>query len=195
MAKKTTSRDKQAAATKKRIYNSGVRLLNRHGYENITVAQIAKNANVSIGTFYHHFQSKFDLLVEVYRQGDVFFEERVPEMLRQHTRSQERVVEYFALYALLSVQNGIDMVRSLYQPTNQMFLSQGRAMQGMLTDILSQGQRQKELTDSVTPESITESLFIVARGVIFDWCLRNGESDLIARMREIITMQIRAYCI
>ena len=195
MEKKATSRDMQAAATKKRIYNSGVRLLNRHGYDNITVAQIAGKSNVSIGTFYHHFQSKFDLLVEVYRQGDEFFEERVPELLRQHTICKERVIEYFALYASLSVKNGIAMVRSLYQPTNQMFLSQGRAMQGMLTDILAQGQEQKELTASVSPESITENLFIVARGVIFDWCLRNGGSDLIAKMQEIIAMQICAYCI
>ncbi|MGB8454240.1 MAG: TetR/AcrR family transcriptional regulator [Anaerocolumna sp.] len=193
MANKMTSRGKQALATKKRIYNSGIRLIKQHGYENITVAQIAKKADVSIGTFYHHFQSKFDLLAEIYRIGDVFFKERVPELLLQYESCIERVVEYFCLYALLSIQNGIEMVRNLYLPTNEMFLSHGRAMQNLLTDILHLGQEQGELTDSLSPEIIMEKLFVVARGVIFDWCLHNGKSDLVTDMRDIIRGQTLSY--
>ena len=89
MAKKTTDRDRQAAATRKKIYRCGVRLMNRCGYENITVAQIAEKAHVSVGTFYHYFASKFSLLVEVYRLGDVFFTERVPALLRQYEACPE----------------------------------------------------------------------------------------------------------
>lgn len=193
MAKEITSRSKQAIATKNKIYNTGIRLMNRYGYENITVAQIAKKANVSIGTFYHHFQSKFDLLAEVYRLGDVFFQERVPALLQQYESCSERIVEYFCLYAQLSIHNQIEMIRSLYVPTNKMFISHGRAMQNLLTEILRIGQECGELSNSVPPERIMEKLFVVARGVIFDWCLHNGESDLIAEMRDIITRQAQSY--
>ena len=193
MAKKTTDRDRQAAATRKRIYRSGVRLMNRCGYENITVAQIAEKAHVSIGTFYHYFASKFSLLVEVYRLGDVFFTERVPALLQQDEACPERIAAYFRLYARLSLHNGIDMVRSLYVPTNEMFTSHGRAMQGMLTDILRLGQERGEIAVSIPPETITEQLFVVARGVIFDWCLHGGEIDLVAEMDEIIGRQMASY--
>jgi TetR/AcrR family transcriptional regulator, fatty acid metabolism regulator protein len=193
MEKKITARDKQALATKKRIYNCGFRLMNRYGYANITVAQVAKKANVSIGTFYHHFRSKFDLLVEVYRLGDVFFNERVAEILRRYESCPERVTAYLSLYAQLSIRNGIEMVRSLYVPTNEMFVSGGRAMQELLTDILRTGQQRGEITDSVPPEVITEKLFVVARGVIFDWCLHNGKNDLVEEMRDIIGRQTQSY--
>lgn len=193
MAKRATSRDKQAIATKKRIYRGGIRLMNRYGYENVTVEQIAKKADVSIGTFYHHFKSKLDLLVEIYREGDVFFQERVPELLRRYEDCSERIVEYFCLYAQLSMDNGIGMIRNLYVPTNEMFLSHGRAMQELLTEILRRGLEAGEIADAIPPETITESLFVVARGVIFDWCLHNGKNDLIAEMREIIGRQARSY--
>jgi hypothetical protein len=66
-------------------------------------------------------------------------------------------------------------------------------MQSLLTNILRLGQERGELTDSAAPEIITEKLFLVARGVIFDWCLRNGESDLIAEMKDIISRQAQSY--
>lgn len=195
MAKKaTTTRDKQAIETRKKIYNSGVRLMNQYGYENITVAQIAKKANVSIGTFYHHFQSKFSLLAEIYRLGDEFFNESVPERMEQYETYEERIVEYFCLYGQLALHNGIDMTRSLYVPTNEMFISHGRAMQEMLTGIISLGQKQGELTDSIPADVITEKLFVVARGVVFDWCLHGGKMDLILEMKDIMGRQVRSYC-
>lgn len=193
MERKVTSRDRQALATKEKIYQSGVSLMKYHGYENITVSQIAKKADVSIGTFYHHFPSKFDLLVEIYRMGDVYFNEQVPELLRTYQTCPERIIEYFCLYARLSLFNGIEMVRNLYIPTNEMFLSHGRAMQNLLTEILRAGQKNEEVTDDLSPEEITENLFVVARGVIFDWCLHNGKNDLIAEMRDIIGRQSRSY--
>ena len=193
MPKNQTSRDRQAVATKAKIYRCGVQLINQYGYEHITVAQIAKKSGVSIGTFYHHFQSKFDLMVEIYRLGDVFFSERVPALLAQTNSLPAQVVDYFCLYAQLSLQNGIDMVRSLYVPTNQMFITHGRAMQGMLTELLQTGQQQGEFCATLPAQQITEKLFVVARGVIFDWCLHNGETDLLAEMRDIMQRQVGTY--
>ena len=160
--------------------------MEQHGYDNITVEQIAKKANVSVGTYYHHFKSKFDLLVEIYHQGDVFFEEHVRDLLCQYESCAQRVTGYFVLYAQLAVDTGLEMSCKLYIPTNKMFITHGRAMQGLLTEILRLGQEHGELTDAAVLEVITEKLFVAARGVIFDWCLHDGKSDLIADIRELI---------
>lgn len=193
MANDLTSRAKQALATKTKIYKCGVRLLEQHGYDNITVEQIARKANVSVGTYYHYFPSKFDLLVEFYRQGDLYFKTQISELLGQYNNCAERIAAYFALYAQLAIDNGIEMIRKLYVPTNTMFITQGRIMQDLLTDILQQGQENGELADTVAAEAITEKLFVVARGVIFDWCLRDGKNDLIADMKEFIDSLASTY--
>ncbi|HBE76309.1 MAG TPA: TetR/AcrR family transcriptional regulator [Firmicutes bacterium] len=195
MAKKMTNRSKQALNTKKRIYQGGVKLIEQYGYENVTVDQIAKKARVSVGTYYHYFQSKFDLFVEIYRQGDEYFKAKVPELLDQYDNCAARTVAYFAIYAQLSMDDGIGMVRNLYMPTNKMFLTHGRAMQDLLTDILRQGQENGELTHAEAPEKITEQLFVAARGVIFDWSLHDGKNDLIADMEDMIHRLIVTYCL
>ncbi len=186
MAEKLTNRARQAMNTKKRIYQCGIGLMQQHGYENITVEQIAKKSKVSVGTFYHYFQSKFDLLVEIYRQGDEFFIEHTPEIMEKKEPCIEKIKEYFLLYAGLSLRDGIDKVRNLYVPSNRMFITHGRAMQDLLIKILKSGQESGEITDGILPEIISEKLFIAARGVIFDWCLHDGESDLIKDMEDIM---------
>lgn len=193
MKKSLTSRDKQAINTRNKIYKYGVRLMNQYGYENITVEQIAKKSNVSVGTFYHYFKSKFDLLGEVFHIGDLFFQERIEQLMAEHTCCADRISEYFSLYAQLSVNNGIKMVKSLYLPTNKMFITHGRKMQSLLTDILRSGQERGEISANQSPETITEALFVVARGVIFDWCLHDGDSDLIADMSNIVSRQAKSY--
>ncbi len=193
MTKDLTSRAKQAVATKTKIYKCGIRLVEQHGYDNITIEQIARKANVSVGTYYHYFPSKFDLLVEFYRQGDLFFKAQISELLCRYSNCAERITAYFALYAQLAMDNGIEMVRKLYVPTNTMFLTQGRIMQDLLTEILQQGQENGELTDQVAAEALTEKLFVVARGVIFDWCLRNGKNDLVGDMKEFIDSLAKTY--
>jgi TetR/AcrR family fatty acid metabolism transcriptional regulator len=195
MAKKMTNRSKQALNTKKRIYQDGVQLIEKYGYEQVTVAQIAKKAGVSVGTYYHYFQSKFDLFVEIYRQGDEYFKVKVPEVLDQYDNCAARVTAYFAIYAQLSIDDGIGMVRNLYVPTNKMFLTHGRAMQDLLTDILREGQENGELTRAEAPEKITEQLFVAARGVIFDWSLHDGKNNLIADMEDMIQRLISTYCL
>lgn len=192
-SKKATGRDLQARATKKKLYDCGIRLMNQYGYEHISVEQIAKTAQVSVGAFYHYFRSKMDLLAEIYRGGDDYFRAEVPALRSRYVSCCERVPAYFDLYARLSLLNGIDMVKSLYVPTNGMFLTHGRAMQDLLTDILREGQARGEVSAQCGAVEITEQLFLVARGVIFDWCLHDGKSDLAETMRDILVRQFQTY--
>ncbi len=61
MEKELTNRKKQALATREKLYTVGIKLLRAKGFDNVHIEQIAKDAGVSIGTFYHHFSSKLDL--------------------------------------------------------------------------------------------------------------------------------------
>jgi TetR/AcrR family fatty acid metabolism transcriptional regulator len=193
MAKDVTNRTLQAIATKNRIYECGITLMKKYGYDNVTIEQIAKKAKVSVGTYYHYFQSKFDLFVEIYRHGDKYFKAEIPALLQRTKSCKERISEYFVLYAQLSLKDGMEMVRNLYVPTNKMFLTHGRAMQDLLTDILRQGQENGELPPEADVSKITETLFVAARGVIFDWSLHDGSNDLIADMRNMIDRLASTY--
>ena len=62
------NRQKQALATKQKIFSRAISLFARQSYENVTVQDICAEADVSVGAFYHHFKSKENILDEGYRR-------------------------------------------------------------------------------------------------------------------------------
>lgn len=53
------------AEVKRRIVDSARRLFNRHGFDNVSLAQIMAGAGLTHGGFYSYFKSKSDLYAEV----------------------------------------------------------------------------------------------------------------------------------
>ena len=51
--------------TKKNIIDSARRLFNRHGFQNVSIAQIMAGTGLTHGGFYSYFESKSDLYAEV----------------------------------------------------------------------------------------------------------------------------------
>ncbi len=167
--------------------------MKKYGYDDLTIEQITKSAHVSVGTFYHYFNSKFALLAEIYGHGDQYFLENVASLCKQYQSCIQRVKAYFGLYADLCLQNGIEMTSRLYVPENKMFMKHGRAMQELLTRILREGQEKSEITKKLPAESITEQLFVVGRGVAFDWCLNDGKTDVQEQMQALIGRFIESF--
>lgn len=54
--------------TRNTIFHTALGLFQREGYESTTMRSIAKEAKVSLGLTYYHFQSKEDLVLEYYRE-------------------------------------------------------------------------------------------------------------------------------
>ncbi|MEU5877813.1 TetR/AcrR family transcriptional regulator [Spirillospora sp. NPDC047279] len=51
--------------TRREIVDSALQLFEREGFDRTTLKQIVVNANLTKGAFYHHFQSKEDLLWQI----------------------------------------------------------------------------------------------------------------------------------
>ena len=73
-------------------------------------------------------------------------------------------------------------MKQLYHSSNRLFITKGRAMQNVLQSIIISGQSQGEIGKDMSPEAITEYLFVVARGVTYDWCLHDGGYSLSEQM-------------
>lgn len=48
--------------TKERIFQAAKQILQKKGYEELSIKNICEEAGVSNGSFYHHFKTKDDLL-------------------------------------------------------------------------------------------------------------------------------------
>ena len=186
---KITDRSKQAEMTKNNIYKNGVKLIIKHGYDNITVEQISKAAGVSVGTYYYYFKSKFELIREIYKKGDEYFLQEVAGKLKSST-CKEQIIEFFDRYATFNINNGIAMVKNLYNSDNKMFITDGRAMQQVLMDIIDYWRPNGYFIKELSSIEICRILFIAARGVIYNWCLYDGTLDLNKEMNIVISAMV-----
>jgi AcrR family transcriptional regulator len=58
-------RSRRSAATHQRIYDTAMQLFHEHGFEHVSVGQIASGAGVSVPTFYAHYPSKEHIVMRL----------------------------------------------------------------------------------------------------------------------------------
>ena len=192
--KKKTKRALQAEETKRKIFNSAIELIEKKGFENITIQDINEHAGVSVGTFYHYYKTKEDVFFELYRKADEYFEEQVaPYFKSEDIATGEKILLFFRKYARFNIDNGLEYVSQLYNTKNKLFIARDRYMLDLLKKIIIRGQEKGEIKDNINPEEIMEDLFIVSRGIVFDWCLHNGSYDLEEKMHEHLERHIPVF--
>lgn len=64
----TKSRIYQPEKTRASIVKAGLKLFGANGYHGTSVGDIARAAGITKGAFYHHFQSKEDLLLLIHQE-------------------------------------------------------------------------------------------------------------------------------
>lgn len=108
--------------TRKLIQESFMKILEEKSFELITIANIAEDAKLNRGTFYLHYQDKYDLLDQIEQQLFDEIGSRIDE-LQQHYSALETVeeeLEYLAAALFSSIE--------LQAPSLKLFLGdKGRA--------------------------------------------------------------------
>ena len=182
--KRVTKRKIQAEETKQKIYEAAIELIEKQGFDNITIQGINEQAGVSVGTFYHYYKSKEDVFFELYRKADEYFKTEVFPLLETgDLSSSEKIVLFFRKYALYNLGNGLEYVSQLYNTKNKFFVAKGRYMLELMQYLISKGQQKGEIKSDMTPREMADFLFTFGRGVVFDWCLHDGSYDLEERMK------------
>lgn len=186
MEKKMTKRALQAQETKQKIYRCGAELFRKHGYQNVSVEQIAQAAGVGIGTLYHYYPSKADLYGEVFIRADDFFRAfEDPAVLKQPPK--QVLMDYFRQYARLNEGMGAEYVQLLAIPKNREIFESNQDFELILEQLLAGYQQAGKVSLRCTPAQWRAYLMTCARGVIFDWVIHNApDYDFGARMEFVM---------
>ena len=187
---KLTKRQMQAIHTKNKIYETAIELMKEKDYQDITIEEICGKAEVSVGAFYHYFSSKNDFLIEMYSRADHYFLQKFNALTSVHPL--DKIVEYFEFYAKYNEMIGISTMKQLYHANNHLFITKGRGDAKGPRKYHSEGTTRGKFLE-MSPEEMTEYLFIAARGVIYDWCLHDGNYSLSEKMQQYMEKLVRIF--
>lgn len=195
MGEKIT-RKEQAINTKKKLLKTALELFMDKGFDNVTINEICKAANVTTGAFYHHINSKAGVVIESYAEYDEYYNDSIKNLDTSKSYIDQILgcLEYQVKYTEDIGVEGISVIYKIQiSEFNEFFLSKNRAIYSQLNKLVKHAQENKELVSDIPSEDITSELLIVLRGTVYNWCQTINGYNLLDMERKIVKNYLKAY--
>jgi len=190
-----TTRQKKALETREKLLKTSLDLFNKHGFEHVSVEQITKACKVSKGTFYTHFPSKYDVILEKFEELDSFYS-TVEKNIDQSLSASEKILLLYKEQMLyLTNVVGKDLLRTVYTAamTNQVeqnhyLISPQRKIFQIINTYIEEGIQQGEFVNDLQAVQMQQIIQRCMRANVYDWLIHNEEFDLVAQMAHFTTV-------
>ncbi|WP_255430197.1 TetR/AcrR family transcriptional regulator [Streptomonospora sp. PA3] len=149
----------------RRLLAVATRLFAEKGFDRTSVQEIVDAANVTKGAMYHYFDSKDDLLAEIYARVLRLQMSRLAEIARQDGPVAERVRRAAADVVVSTIDNLDDATisfRSLHQlsPAKQREVrDERRRYHELFRSLITEGQERGVFTDRVPADIVVDFYF------------------------------------
>lgn len=193
-----TARQIQAQNTKQHILNTASNLLKEKTLDEISIKEICITSKVSVGAFYHHFESKEAIIMELYKGVDDYFETEVITNLMDEDPI-EAILDYLTSQCKYALDMGLDLVQNTYKAqmnnASSFFLSNERGLPNGLKILIMRAKELGVIRDDLSVDTITNELLIISRGVIYHWCVSNGSSHMLDNIKSIATSYLKSLAV
>ena len=186
-----TSRQKKALETRDKLLKTSLDLFNKFGFEHVTVEQITKACHVSKGRFYTHFPSKYDVILEKFKELDHFYSTLEKNIDHTLPASEKILLVYQEQMKYLMNVVGKDLLRTVYTAamTNQVkqdhyLINPERKIFQIMNTYIEEGLQQGELRQDLSATEIQAIIQRCMRANVYDWLIHNENFDLAAEMNR-----------
>ena len=190
--KKMTTRQKQAIESRRKLLEAATELFNEKGYQETGVQEICVHAGLSVGVFYHYFNSKQELLQAILRSKN----DELMELIATESTARthlEALLEVLGFVCRQKVEGSFAMVCTSFTPSPDGSAAPDPKLLEFLASIVRSAQEAGELTGDTAPEQIAFDMLIASRGYQLYWCESGGGFDVLAGQREYLNRLLRAY--
>ena len=172
-------RERKKQQTRQDIFDASQRLFARHGFDAVTVAQIAEAANVSAMTVFNYFPTKEDLFFG----GMQFFEEQLVEAVRDRPRG-ESALKAFQRRVLQGAENLESRARAEAILRASRMVESSPALQARERQIVDRYTRALAELLAGAPEPDVESVAVAA-------ALMGAHRAVVDRVRQGVEAGVR----
>lgn len=196
MERKPTRKEK-AADTKRKIFETAVRLIKENGYNNITISEICRAAGVAKGSFYVHYNSKDDIIRDsYYKDMSEYIHRNYTAFLDAHSNISysEQIIYFMNLELKFAEHAGYEITCLAYT------LNLGTCIPGP-SEHFTKREFSKNLYDAIQKNSeknisalSSDEIFryfeSVIRGLMATWCFSNNSFSLVEQGKKLIPLAV-----
>ncbi len=179
----------QEENVREKIVQAAWELFEEKGYKATDIDDIAKRAEIPVDEFYLYFSEKKEL---EHTLGDLFdkkYAQLMTNMSSKYTNLDKLVFLNQELFKLIEYHVPLELTSHIYvdmPEERQEMLNKKRFYYTIIPQIIKAGQDEGEITDKVSVEEIFETYASIERGLIYDWCIKNGKGDLVENGKRLI---------
>jgi len=173
------ARTEKSVIKRNEIVDKVVAMLNRLDIKDATVHMICEAADISVGTFYHYFVDKNDLVTDILGRIDRYLADQVIPNLNSEDEIENMIAfgKGFASYTngVGSATGGIISTADFPLPnTKEGILEEhNRLIYTIPRDIMLRGQKKRQIAQDLDVEDTVNILVISLRGNALEWSRRS----------------------
>jgi AcrR family transcriptional regulator len=176
--------------TKERIFQAAKNILQRSGYEALSIKNICEEAGVSNGSFYHHFKTKDDLL-SYYIEAQPTINPELLGLPQNKEDAKRAIVEVYLNYVSYCKELGVEFMAGYYTPRNQALNPDIRTERPYpivtVQKYLEKAVDANAITLNLSIQEVVTDIRMLVIGNVFEWSMRNGEVDFAENMKRSIS--------
>ena len=185
-----SKQQRKSKETKERIFQAAKRILQKSGYEELSIKNICEDAGVSNGSFYHHFKTKDDLLSYYIEDQPSIDPDRL-ELPKNKEDAKETIIHVYLNYVKYCKELGVEFMAGYYTPHNQALNPTIRTERPYpivtVQHYLERALEANAIQLNLKIEEITTDIRMIVIGNVFEWAMRNGDADFEGNMRRSLS--------
>lgn len=171
--KKQTNKDKILAQV--------AALIDSDSLEHITIREICSQAGVSIGSFYHHFSSKDDVIVQLFLSNA----DQAESLARNHFKSPwewDNLRQYIQFQINSALATPVERLRFVYTYNINHQAYPMERFRNLVKEILVRAREKGQMNDVYTYEEMLDHLFTLILGNMVRYCIEDGNYDIAGKL-------------
>lgn len=176
---------KKSRETREKIFRAAKRILQKQGYEALSIKNICEEAGVSNGSFYHHFKTKDDLL-SYYIEDQPKIDPDLLDLPENVTGVKRGIIQVYMNYVTYCRELGVEFMAEYYDTKNQALNADIRT-ERPYPIVTVQTYVEKAIQAGVAGlnvkiEEFTTDIRMIVIGNVFEWCIKHGQTDFEGNM-------------
>ncbi len=194
---KDLRKEKEKEFKKAIIIDAALEIISQKGFNNTTVAEIAKAAGFAKGTFYLYFKTKMEVMGEIYYKFSQENYEQVAKIIEQKVGALEKlemVVDFFyefqkklVKYKLYDFFYSFQNIQKFFEFQQAHSSDAQTKLRLVFEDIIKEGQKEKIFDPSLNPTSSAILIRILMKGVFNNMAF--------ARFKEVSDKEVISECL
>ena len=190
---------KNSRNTKGKIVSAAWQLFYRQGYDDTTIDEIVEASGTSRGSFYHYFEGKDALLSSLSYLFDEKYEELTETMDMSLSPIDKLIFLNQELFGMIENTVSVDLLCQLFSSQlvtkgERHLLNTNRTYYKLLRQITVEGQEQGCFRETLSVNDITKAYAMFERGLMYDWCLCNGDYSLCQYSAMMLPLFLKGLC-